>query len=140
MKKLFVMAMLLGSPAMAVPVVPNFSQGSMTSHTETTQKITETINSMDYSTGYTYSVTGSNIKETTGRVNLPSTTTSNTIEGVNSTWTGLEVGKTSWQQVNPAEAFQFTESYTGPGLINQTIIQRETIIESVTDTTSVFQQ
>ena len=140
MKKLFVMAMLLGSPAMAVPVVPNFSQGSMTSHTETTQKITETINSMDYSTGYTYSVTGSNIKETTGRVNLPSTTTSNTIEGVNSTWTGLNVGSTSWQQVNPAEAFQFTESYNGPGLINQTIIQRETIIESVTDTTSVFQQ
>ena len=140
MKKLFVMAMLLGSPAMAVPVVPNFSQGSMTSHTETTQKITETINSMDYSTGYTYSVTGSNIKETTGRVNLPSTTTSNTIEGVSSTWTGLEVGTTNWQQINPAEAFQFTESYTGPGLINQTIIQRETIVESITDTTSVFQQ
>ena len=134
------MVMLLGSPAMAVPVVPNFSQGSMTSHTETTQKITETINSMDYSTGYTYSVTGSNIKETTGRVNLPSTTTSNTIEGVNSTWTGLNVGSTNWQQVNPAEALQFTESYNGPGLINQTIIQRETIVESVTDTTSVFQQ
>ena len=35
-------------PAQAVPVVPNFTQGSMTSHTETTQKITETINSMDY--------------------------------------------------------------------------------------------
>ena len=140
MKKLFVMVMLLGSPAMAVPVVPNFSQGSMTSHTETTQKITETINSMDYSTGYTYSVTGSNIKETTGRVNLPSTTTSNTIEGVNSTWTGLEVGTTNWQQVNPSEAFKFTESYNGPGLINQTIIQRETIIESATDTTSIFSQ
>ena len=31
--------------AHAVPVVPNFTQGSMTSHTETTQKITETINS-----------------------------------------------------------------------------------------------
>ena len=32
------------TPAMAVPVVPNFTQGSMTSRTETTQKITETIN------------------------------------------------------------------------------------------------
>ncbi len=39
------------APAQAVPVVPNFTQGSMTSHTETTSKITETINSMDYSTG-----------------------------------------------------------------------------------------
>ena len=50
-----------GATAQAVPVVPNFTQGSMTSHTETTQKITETINSMDYNTGYQYSVTGSGI-------------------------------------------------------------------------------
>ena len=47
--------------AIAVPVVPNFTQGSMTSHTETTSKVTETINSMDYNTGYQYSVTGSGI-------------------------------------------------------------------------------
>ena len=52
---------LLVPAAKAVPVVPNFTQGSMTSHTETTQKITETINSMDYNTGYQYSVTGSGI-------------------------------------------------------------------------------
>ena len=32
----------------AVPGVPNFTQGSMTSHTETTSTVTETINSMDY--------------------------------------------------------------------------------------------
>ena len=51
----------LVQPAYSVPVVPNFTQGSMTSHTETTQKITETINSMDYSTGYQYSATGSGI-------------------------------------------------------------------------------
>ena len=49
------------APAQAVPVVPNFTQGSMTSHTETTQTITETINSMDYGTGYHYSVTGSGV-------------------------------------------------------------------------------
>ena len=29
------------APAQAVPVVPNFTQGSMTSHTETTSKVTE---------------------------------------------------------------------------------------------------
>ena len=52
---------VLHGAAQAVPVVPNFTQGSMTSHTETTQKITETINSMDYNTGYQYSVTGSGI-------------------------------------------------------------------------------
>ena len=48
-------------PAKSVPVVPNFTQGSMTSHTETTSKVTETINSIDYATGWQYSVTGTNV-------------------------------------------------------------------------------
>jgi hypothetical protein len=54
----------LVQPAYSVPIVPNFTQGSMTSHTETTQTITETINSMDYSTGYQYSVTGTGVETT----------------------------------------------------------------------------
>jgi hypothetical protein len=77
------------APALAVPVVPNFTQGSMTSHTETTQKITETINSMDYNTGYQYSVTGSGITAS-GSTLQPGTGANNvTIEGVTSTWTGI---------------------------------------------------
>ena len=43
---------LIPAAALAVPVVPNFTQGSMTSHTETTSKVTETINSIDYATGW----------------------------------------------------------------------------------------
>jgi len=126
------------SPAMAVPVVPNFSQGSMTSHTETTQKITETINSMDYSTGYQYSATGSGI---TANGNLsPGTGDTNvTIDGVTSSWTGV-TSKPTFTQTTPGAAFQFTETYQGPGLKNQTIIQRVTEITSVTDTTSIFSQ
>ena len=46
----------------AVPVVPNFQQGQMTSHTETTSEVTEVINSMDYGTGYTYSVSGHGVQ------------------------------------------------------------------------------
>ena len=125
--------------AQAVPVVPNFTQGSMTTRTETTRTINETINSMDYSTGYTYSVTGTNVKTTSGRINLPTSSTSNTIDGVTSSWTGLQ-GSETWVQVNPGDAFQFTESYQGPGLQNQTIIQRETLVESVTESTSIFSQ
>ena len=37
-------------------------------------------------------------------------------------------------------AFQFTETYSGPGLSQQTIIQRVTEVTSVTDTTSIFTQ
>ena len=128
----------LHGAAQAVPVVPNFTQGSMTSHTETTQKITETINSMDYNTGYQYSVTGSGI---TASGNLSPGTGSNnvTIDGVTSTWTGITT-KPTFTQTTPGAAFQFTETYSGPGLSNQTIIQRTTDITSVTDTTSIFSQ
>ena len=126
------------APAQAVPVVPNFTQGSMTSHTETTSKITETINSMDYSTGYQYSATGSGV---TASGNLSPTTGSNnvTINGVTSSWTGVTATPT-YKQTTPGAAFQFTETYSGPGLSNHTIINRTTEVTSVTDTTSIFQQ
>jgi len=128
----------LSQPANAVPVVPNFTQGSMTSHTETTSIVQETINSMDYNTGYQYTATGSGI---TASGNLSPGTTSNTvtIEGVTSSWTGVG-SRPSFALTTPGGAFQFTETYRGPGLSNQTIIQRTTEIESVTDTTSIFTQ
>ena len=139
MRRLLFVALLLGSPAaQAVPVVPNFTQGSMTSHTETTSKITETINSMDYNTGYQYSATGSGV---TASGNLSPGTGSNnvTINGVTSSWTGV-TSKPTFTQTTPGAAFQFTETYSGPGLQNHTIIQRVTEVTSVTDTTSIFQQ
>ena len=133
-----ILGALHGVAASAVPVVPNFTQGSMTSRTETTQKITETINSMDYNTGYQYSATGSgitvngNLSPTTGATNV-------TIDGVTSSWTGI-TNKPAFVQTVPGAAFQFTETYSGPGLQNQTIIQRVTEVESATDTTSIFSQ
>jgi len=133
-----ILGALHGASASAVPVVPNFTQGSMTSHTETTQSITETINSMDYSTGYQYSATGSGV---TANGNLSPGTGSNnvTINGVTSSWTGV-TSKPTFTQTNPGEAFQFSETYSGPGLQNHTIIERVTEVTSVTDTTSIFQQ
>tara|TARA_B100000609_G_scaffold194849_1_gene187987 strand:+ start:155 stop:601 length:447 start_codon:yes stop_codon:yes gene_type:complete len=126
------------APVIAVPVVPNFQQGSMTSHTETSSKVTETINSMDYNTGYQFSVTGSGV---TASGNLSPTTdkTNVTIEGVTSTWTGIS-NKPTFVQTTPGAAFQFTETLKSPGLSNHTIIQRVTEVTSVTDTTSIFSQ
>ena len=46
----------------------------MTSHTETTSKQTETINSIDYATGWQYSVSGTNVSNN-GAALLPPTTT-----------------------------------------------------------------
>ena len=131
-------ASVIPAAALAVPVVPNFTQGSMTSRTETTQKITETINSMDYNTGYQYSATGSGVSAS-GNLSPQPGATNVTINGVTSSWTGV-ASKPSFTQTTPGAAFQFTETYRGPGLSNQTIIQRTTEIESVTDTTSIFTQ
>ena len=129
---------LIPAAALAVPVVPNFTQGSMTSRTETTQKITETINSMDYNTGYQYSATGSGVSAS-GNLSPQPGASNVTINGVTSSWTGV-ASKPSFTQTSPGAAFQFTETYRGPGLSNQTIIQRETEVISITDTTSIFSQ
>ena len=126
--------------AIAVPVVPNFTQGSMTSNTETTSTVTETINSMNYDTGYQHVITGTNIEHDGNTISSPTTTgNSNTLNGVTSTWTGLDLEqKPNFTITNPGQAFQFTESYSGPGLKNHTVINRTTEIQSVTTTTSVF--
>ena len=146
MKKLVATVALfsLASPVMAVPVVPNFQQGSMTTHTETTSTVTETINSMDYNTGWQYVVTGTNVEANgnltpTGPNSINATNV--TLDGVTSTWNGLNLEqRPNFTMTTDGGAFQFTESYQGPGLSNHTIIQRVTTINSVTDTTSTFTQ
>ena len=143
---------LSGSAAMAVPVVPNFQQGSMTSHTETESTVTETINSIDYRTGWEYTVTGVGISNDGNALNpnvntstvtvTPSSTGENTVTGtVTSSFDTLDFSSpSSFTITEPGGAFQFSQSYQGPGMTNQTIIQRVTEIKSVTDTTSTFTQ
>ena len=145
MKKVLVLivgAYVLASArtVIAVPVVPNFTQGSMTSNTETTSTVSETINSMNYNTGYEYVITGTNIEHDGATISAPSSTgNSNTLNGVTSTWTGLDLdNKPNFTLTTPGADFQFVESYSGPGLSNHTIIQRTTTIQSVTNTTSTF--
>ena len=75
-------------------------------------------------------------------ISAPSITTgTNTVDGVTSTWTGLDLqNKPNFTISNPAQSFQYTESFSGPGMATQTIIQRETNVTSVTDTVSTFSQ
>ena len=125
----------------AVPVVPNFTQGSMTSHTETTSTVSETINSMDYNTGYQYSVSGVNVQHDGTGITPDTGTEQVTNNGVTSTWTNLNTSqKPNWTLTTPGAGFQFTETYKAPGLSTHTVIQRTTTIQSVTDTTSIFSQ
>jgi hypothetical protein len=155
MKRLITILLLLGSTgaARAVPVVPNFQQGSMTSHTETESTVTETINSIDFRTGWEYSVTGVGVDNNGAALNPPTSTSTVTLnpsvgtgEGaitgsVTSSFDALDMSATNNFTIHePGGAFQFTQTYQGPGMTNQTLIQRVTTIKSVTDTTSTFTQ
>ena len=109
-RKLTVLLLLSGAGvARAVPVVPNFTQGSMTSHTETTSTVTETINSMDYNTGWQYVVTGTNVESSgnltpTGAGSINATQV--TLDGVTSTWNGLKLtDRPDFTIVTPGAAF-----------------------------------
>ena len=128
MKRL-ILLLLLPSPAAAVPVIPNFSQGIVSSHTESKTIVKESIVSESYRTGFEYTVSGTGIEPTSGVVS-PSAGT-NTLNFSS---------RSSWKQTVPGAAFQFAETFQGPGLIEKVIIDRETITETVIDSTSTFSQ
>ena len=161
MKRILTVLLLLSSAgaARAVPVVPNFTQGSMTSHTETESTVTETINSIDYRTGWEYSVTGVGVSNNGEALNPPVNTSTVTVTpssaggtnggaggvtitgAVTSSFDALDFSQqNNFTITNPGEAFQFSQTYQGPGITNQTVIQRVTTVTSVTDTTSTFTQ
>ena len=153
---LVILCSSLGTAANAVPVVPNFTQGSMQTSTNTTSTVTETINSIDYRTGWEYTVTGVGVENAGAPLNPTVKTeqveiTPSAISGQNiddaatatgtltSSFDALDLSNQGAFTIsNPGESFQFSQSYSGPGMTNQTVIQRVTEIESVTNTTSIF--
>jgi hypothetical protein len=110
---------LLGtsSPALAESVVPNFTRGTINATTESTTKIIETIRQVEYTTGESYTVTGTNI-------NIPG----NPQRGAN------------YSIMTQGAPFQFSETYLGPGVAKETWIDRSTETQSTTTSISVFTQ
>ena len=119
MRYLLAGLLLLGSscPALAEQVVPNFTRGTITATTESTTKIVETIHQIEYTTGTSYTVTGTNI-------NIPGTPQ----QGANYTI------------MTQGAPFQFSETYLGPGVAKETWIDRTTETQSTTTSISVFTQ
>lgn len=128
MKRLIILLML-PSPAVAVPVIPNFSQGVVSSHTESKTVVRESIVSESYRTGFEYTVSGTGVQPSSGNVSPSASATALDLSS-----------RTNWVQTTPGAAFQFAETYQGPGLIEKVIIDRETITETVIDSTSTFSQ
>jgi len=90
----------------------------------------------------TNTVTGTGIEHDGGSMSPDATSVSGTVGGHSYTWTGANMEtKPKWSLTNPSSgnAFQFTETYSGPGLQNVTSINRVIETESVVISTSVFQ-
>ena len=104
-------------PVHAGSVVPNFTRGTVTSETTTNTTVVELIRNVEYTTGESYTVSGTNI-------NIPD----NPRRGANYT------------MVIPGAPFQFSETYLGPGIASETSIDRTTTTESFTSSVSVFTQ
>ena len=146
MRKLLIIFLFYAIPSYGQPVTQNFTTRTMTSTTNTTTSITETIVSTDYyGNSYEYSVTGTGIS-TDGAVAPNTTDVSATVNGQTYTYTGLDLStgnKPVFTLTNPTSgaAFQYSESYRGPGGIsNITSITRQIESESVVTSTSVFSQ
>jgi len=146
MRKLLLILLFYGLPSYAQPVTPNFTSGTMSSTTNTTTSISESIVSTDYfGNSYEYSVTGVGIS-TDGGVAPNTTDVTRTINGETQTYTGLDLStgnKPVFTLTSPTSgaAFQYSESYRGPGGVsNITTITRQIESESVITSTSVFSQ
>ena len=123
MKNIVISGFILGiihglcQPAYSASVVPNFTRGTVTSETTSRTEVTEIIRQIEYSTGTSYTVTGTNI-------NIPT----NPFPGADYTL------------IVPGEPFQFSETVLGPGISKETEIERTTITDSFTTSISVFTQ
>ena len=131
----------LSVPAQAVPVIPGFNSGSTTSRTESKQNTTELIESWTYSTGYEYSIGGTNLNIQGDLLPTTVTTGSHTVDGVTTTHHGIDLNsKPTVTMQTQGAATNLVESYHGPGLKSFTRINRDIITESVTETMSTFTQ
>lgn len=115
--RLLLLVLTLPVPATAQSVTPNFTQGSMTSTTTTTQTISETIKTQVYGGAYR-SVSGTNVTPS-GDINAAGTTFSVT---------------------SPGNTYSLEVVTRAAGLVEQTDITRTITTNATTNSLSVFSQ
>ena len=96
---------------------PAFTRGTVTSDTTSSTTVVETIRQVDYTTGESYTVSGSNII-------MPDNPGPGSVYAIQ----------------NQGAPFQFSVTYLGPGIAAETSIDRTTTVESFTTSISVFTQ
>ena len=108
---------LFHGTAQANSVTPSFTRGTMTSETTSFTTITENFVINEYSTGTSYTMSGTNIQ-----------------------WDGPPRAGANYTQRKPGAATSFSETLLTPGLHSTTNLTRTTTINSTTTSMSVFTQ
>ncbi len=143
LNKLLILFLLLGVKAKANVVTPQFSSGTLNSRQEVKTVVVENIVSVDYTSGYQYTVSGTGIEPVDGDMISPKATLldAQTVDGVTFQWTGIDAStKPDWKLTTPGGSFNFSESLLTPSLSNVTNINRTTTTESIVESVSVFLQ
>jgi hypothetical protein len=143
LNKLLLLFLLLGVKANANVVTPQFSSGTLNSRQEVKSVVVESISSVDYTSGYQYTVSGTGIEPVNGDMISPKATLldAQTVDGVTFQWTGIDAStKPDWKLTTPGGSFNFSESLLTPSLSNVTNINRTTTTESIVESVSVFLQ
>ena len=143
LNKFLFLFLLLGVKANANVVTPQFSSGTLNSRQEVKTVVVESISSVDYTSGYQYTVSGTGIEPVNGDMISPKATLldAQTVDGVTFQWTGIDAStKPDWKLTTPGGSFNFSESLLTPSLSNVTNINRTTTTESIVESVSVFLQ
>ena len=144
MKLLFIILLALSPAALAGSITPRFTRGENQQTSRTVQKITETIVTQNFRSGYSYQVQGHGIKAKNDVSVSPDAKFSDvsTINNVSFSWISPNLeNKPEWILTNPesGESFSLTESILGPGLDAQSHVTREINTEINSTTISIFQ-
>jgi len=123
---------------LANPVVPTFRTGSSSTNSTSQSVITESITSYQYRTGYSLSVSGTNIEsaDVNGYINsIPTAESTQSVNGINFSYTSPSLeGVPRWKIVNQGQPFSLVETVIGSGIDTITKIDR---VINTTTTTSV---
>ena len=127
----------------AYGTVPRYNSNKMSSSSRSISTISEVIITENYNTGFSYSVSGHNIKVSEGSYISPDatyTTSQNTGNGnVTFEWISPDLTKLpKWEIDDVGSDFSLIQHVENSGLDAISIIQREQVIETFTEQVTLF--
>ena len=117
--------------------MPTFRTGSSSTNSQSQSVVTENITSYQYRTGYSLSVSGTNIEsaDVNGYINsIPTAESTQSVNGINFSYTSPSLeGVPRWKIVNEGQPFSLVETIIGSGI--DTITKIDRVINTTTTTT-----